>query len=245
MNKKDHTRKPVNRDPLPEKDKITLCELVTWRAIGKAWPARRLKGLMKRNRGQRKPAFLWESFEREAANVVSLCGNGDLSPNGSVDGGPHQQFSQGYFLSDVYAEPVLDSIGPDPLAWPSSGPYPDEPDEEPKELPTYRSVRFLPSDVLSSSGQADQPAAETDQVPGRPERKPVSDKELANWYNGYITLSQDAGIIPIQQADYEAACKHFKDSIVTRIRVRNLRGQIAPKEWRTDTSGPKPKHTAD
>ena len=160
--KKDHTRKPVIRDPLPEKDKITLCELVTWLAIGTAWPACRLKDWLKSNRGQRKP--VWDSFEREAVTVVSLCGNGDLFPHGSVDGGPHQPFSDGYFLSDVYAEPVSDSIGPDPLAWPSSGPYPDEPDEEPKKLPTYRSVQFLRSDVLS--GQADQPAAETDQAPG-------------------------------------------------------------------------------
>ena len=59
---------------------------------------------------------------------------------------------------------MSDLIGPDPLAWPSSGPY--EPDEEPKELPIYRSVRFLRSDVLSTFGQADQPAAETDQAPG-------------------------------------------------------------------------------
>jgi hypothetical protein len=158
---KDHTRKPVIRDPLPEKDQITLCELVTWRAIGKAWPARRLKGLMKRNRGQRKPAFLWESFEREAATVVSLCGKGDLSPAGSVDGNPRQPFSEGYFLSDVYADFVSDSIGPDLLAWPSAQPYPDENPEEPKELPTYYGVQFFRSDLLSTF----EPAAETDQVP--------------------------------------------------------------------------------
>ena len=164
MNKKGYTRKPVIRGPLPEKDKITLCELITWRAIGKPWPARRLKGLMKRNRGQRKPAFLWESFEREAANVVSLCGKGDLSPNGSVDGNPHEPFSKGYFLSDVYADYVSDSIGPDPLAWPRAAPYPDENPEEPRELPTYRSVRFPRSDVLSI-GQVDQPSAETAQAP--------------------------------------------------------------------------------
>ncbi len=158
---KDHTRKPVIRDPLPEKDQITLCELVTWRAIGKAWPARRLKGLMKRNRGQRKPAFLWESFEREAATVVSLCGKGDLSPAGSVDGNPRQPFSEGYFLSDVYADFVSDSIGFDLLAWPSAQPYPDENPEEPKELPTYYGVQFFRSDLLSTF----EPAAETDQAP--------------------------------------------------------------------------------
>ena len=157
MNKKDHPRKPVIRNPLPEKDWITLCELVTWRATGKAWPARRLKGLMKRNRGQRRPIFLWDSFEREAANVVSLCCKSDLSPYGSVDGGPHQRFSRGYFLNDVYAEPVLDSIGPDPLA--------DQNGSYPEGLPTYCFVRFLRSDALSIFGQADQPAAETDQAP--------------------------------------------------------------------------------
>ena len=97
MNKKDHIRKPVIRGPLPEKEKMTLCELVTWLAIGKPWPARRLKDLMKRNRG-RKPAFLWASFDRAAATVVSLCGTGDLSPNGSVDGNPHEPFSEGYFF---------------------------------------------------------------------------------------------------------------------------------------------------
>ncbi len=150
MNKKDHTRKPVIRDPLPEKNQITLCELVTWRATGKARSAAVLRRFMRRHQGQRQATELRASFERAAATVVSLCRKGDLSPNGSVDGNPHQPFSEGYFLSDVYADPVSDSIYPDPLAWPRSGPYPDENPEEPRELPTYRSVRFLRSDLLST-----------------------------------------------------------------------------------------------
>ena len=208
---KDRTGKPVIRGPLPEKDKITLCELVTWRAIGKAWPAHRLKGLMKRNRGQRRPAFLWDSFEREAANVVSLCCKSDLSPYGSVDGGPHQPFSEGYFLSDVYADPVSDSIGPDPLAWPSSGPYPDELDEEPRELPTYRSVRFLRSDILSISGQADQPADETE-----------TPFDLVN-----LTGAERAAAMPTKARDDNAAApqKTKKEQKVLRSPVGRKPGQ--------------------
>ncbi len=164
MNKKGHTRKPVIRGPLPEKDWITLCELVTWRATGKARSAATLRRLMRRRRG-RKPAFLWASFERAAATVVSLCRKNDLSPYGSVGGNPHQPFSEEYFLSDVYADYVSDSIGPDPRAWPRASPYPDENPEEPRELSIYRSVRFFRSDLLSTSGRAGQPAAETAQAP--------------------------------------------------------------------------------
>lgn len=100
---------------------------------------RRLKGLMKRNRGQRKPKFLWDSLEREAANVIGISRKGLIPLYGSVDGGAHQSIPHEYLVNNVFGEPVLDTIGPDPLAW-ERGTYPDG-------IPTYRSVWSLRDEV--------------------------------------------------------------------------------------------------
>ena len=251
IEEKDHTRKPVIRDPLPEKDQITLCELVTWRAIGKAWPARRLKGLMKRNRGQRKPAFLWESFEREAATVVSLCGKGDLSPAGSVDGNPRQPFSEGYFLSDVYADFVSDSIGFDLLAWPSAQPYPDENPEEPKELPTYYGVQFFRSDLLSTFEPAaddiDQRAAKAstdaamlvETLPPALPSKGFSSRKVTEWYKSRGADWKASDPIPTLDDDVAVAKNKFNDKVTQRF-VRDLRDNFAPPAWNVHKRGPKP-----
>ncbi len=248
---KDHTRKPVIRDPLPEKDLITLCEFVTWRATGKARSAAVLRRFMRRHQGQRQATELRASFERAAATVVSLCRKGDLSPNGSVDGNPHEPFSEGYFLSDVYADPMSDSIGLNLLAWARASPYPDENPEEPRELSIYRSVRFLRSDLLSTFEPAaddiDQRAAKAstdaamlvETLPPALPSKGFSSRKVTEWYKSRVADWKAGDPIPTLDDDVAAAKNKFNDKVTQRF-VRDLRDNFAPPAWNVHKRGPKP-----
>ena len=143
----------VNRHPLPERDFITLCELVTWLATGKARSAAVLRRLMQRHQGQRRPTALWRAIENEAAKLISLLRlrSREVEAFGHVDHGARRPIPFEYLVNAVFAEPPLDIIAPDPLARLDSD-----------DVPTYRSVCFFRTDVQRTFGIAGNRSAADD-----------------------------------------------------------------------------------
>jgi hypothetical protein len=70
---------------------------------------------------------------------------------------------------------------------------------------------------------------------------PVSDRDLRSWYEERVTELIAGGGAPSGQADWEAAKRQFSGWI-TRSRVRELRDQLAPSEWKKQ--GRRPPQTA-
>jgi hypothetical protein len=60
---------------------------------------------------------------------------------------------------------------------------------------------------------------------------PVSDRDLRTWYEKRVTELTASGEAPSGEADWEAARRQFPER-VTRNRVRELRDQLAPREWK-------------
>jgi hypothetical protein len=70
---------------------------------------------------------------------------------------------------------------------------------------------------------------------------PVSDRDLFSWYEERVAGLIGGGGAPSGQADWEAAKRQFSGRI-TRSRVRELRDQLAPPEWKKQ--GRRPPRTA-
>jgi hypothetical protein len=60
---------------------------------------------------------------------------------------------------------------------------------------------------------------------------PVSDRDLRSWYDERVAALTAGGGAPSGQADWEAAKRQFPGRI-TRNRLRELRDQLAPPEWK-------------
>lgn len=143
----------VNRQPLPERDFITLCELVTWLATGKARSAAVLQRLMRRHRGLRRPTEVWRPIENEATKLIPRLRSRShkIKAFGHVDHGGRREIPGKYLLKEVFAEPLSDIIAPDYLARFDLG-----------NVPTYRSVCFFRTDVQRTFGIAGNRTAADD-----------------------------------------------------------------------------------
>ena len=175
----------VNRRPLPERDFITLCELVTWRAIGKARSAavlrRFVRRFIRRHKGQPWLTELRRVIENEAAHLLSLLRSREIEAFGHVDHGARRKIPREYLVNDVFAEPQSDTIAPD---------YSVRFDSD--DVPTYRSVCFLRTDVQRTFGIAgnrtavDAATARDDQQqaaelpePAQDENRPPDSKQIS------------------------------------------------------------------
>ncbi len=213
---------PCKRRPLPRRDFVTLCELVTWIATGKPLSSAVLKRLMRRHRGTRKPVELWSLLEREADHVQSLLRTGTLEAFGQADGGAHERITVDYLVSDVFADPLHDQIGPDPLAW-ERGTYPEG-------LRTYTAVRLQRSKVAHVLGA--ETGEETSKRIGRP--------RLRAWYQCRIDTWSDSPSGPSIREDWAAAKAKFGESMVTRRMIEEVRREVtAPSTFRLNQRGRK------
>jgi len=60
---------------------------------------------------------------------------------------------------------------------------------------------------------------------------PVSDRHLRSWYEKRVSELVARGQAVSGEADWEAAKRQFSGR-VTRIRLREVRGQFAPADWK-------------
>ncbi len=102
----------------------------------------------------------------------------------------------------------------------------------------WRDVEFWRDDVIGEwahPGDAvEQSAAEREPplVTGvRVVASPTSDRDLRGWYAQRVTELRARGQTSSGEEDWEAAKKQFPDR-VTRARVRSIRDECAPVEWR-------------
>ncbi len=187
----------VNRQPLPERDFITLCELVTWLATGKARSAEILQRFMRRHRGQRRAIELRRAIENQAVNLLSLLRSREIKAFGHVDNGARGEIPVEYLMSEVFADPPLDIIAPDYLVR-----------FDLENVPTYRSVCFLRIDVLRIFGiagnrtVADDATARDDQIQRVAD---LSELAIAATRGGYV------GRRPASQSQAKKAWKAFDE----------------------------------
>src|SRR5882672_1917749 len=60
---------------------------------------------------------------------------------------------------------------------------------------------------------------------------PVSDRDLSSWYEKRVSELMARGEAASGEADWEAAKRQFSGR-VTRIRLREVRNQFAPADWK-------------
>lgn len=185
----------VNRQPLPERYFITLCELVTWRATGKARSAETLQRFMRRHQGQHRSTELRRVIENEAANLILLLRSRKIKAFGHVDHGGRRVIPVKYLVKEVYAEPQSDTIAPD---------YFERFDLD--DVPIYRSVCFLRTDVQRTFGiagnrtVADDATARDDQIQRVAD---LSELAIAATRGGYV------GRRPASQSQAKKAWEAF------------------------------------
>jgi hypothetical protein len=84
----------------------------------------------------------------------------------------------------------------------------------------------------AASGEADWEAAKQ-QFGGSPTTRapPLSDRDLREWYEKRVSELMERGEAASGEADWEAAKQQFGGR-VTRARLRELREQLAPVDWK-------------
>lgn len=74
--------------------------------------------------------------------------------------------------------------------------------------------------------------------------KAVADKALREWYRGHLRKHAEQGKMNSAEVDWQKAKKKF-GSRITRTRVRELRAELAPAEWKQRGRRPRSRKSAE